>query len=74
MVSHMKKQHIEKKYEKKDAIQTFYKCVICEMEYCDEMKLKTHLKTSHYITEPGGESYLCYQFADELLMLTSQDN
>lgn len=53
MMAHLRKQHIDKK----TAIDasTFFKCIVCCMEYSDEFKLKKHLELSHCIIEIDNE-------------------
>jgi hypothetical protein len=55
MMSHLRKQHLEKKSEKNLTNQTFYKCHLCEMEYSEKFKLELHLRASHQMFELQSE-------------------
>lgn len=51
MMSHVRKQHINKKAEPKPLEINFFKCIVCSMEYSEEYKLMQHLELSHNIVE-----------------------
>lgn len=58
MMSHMRKQHIEKQSASTKASETFYKCSICCMEYSDDFKLKQHLELSHNVLAASSEDFV----------------
>lgn len=50
MMSHLRKQHLEKKAVKK-SLPTFFKCIVCFMEYSDKFRLQQHMELSHDIVQ-----------------------